>query len=68
MTCLVRGIELDVGGVPAAIAPAGIIPTSHVSRIYIRSDKDRDEFQARRYRNVDTSRSSGHGNPVVVQG
>ena len=53
---LVRGAELDVGGVLAAIAPAGIIPTSHVSRIYIRSDKDRDEFRARRYRNVDTSR------------
>ena len=53
---LIRGAELDVGGTPAAVAPAGIIPTSHVSRIYLRSDKDRDEFQARRYRNVDTSR------------
>ena len=27
-----------------------------MSRIHVRSDKDREEFQARRYRNVDTSR------------
>ena len=52
----VCGAELDVAGVSAVVAPAGIIPTSHVSRIHVRSDKDRDEFRARRYRNVDTSR------------
>jgi hypothetical protein len=52
----VRGVELDVDGAPAAVAPAGVIPTSHVSRIHVRSDKDREEFRARRYRNVDTSR------------
>jgi hypothetical protein len=53
---LVRGVKLDIGGAPAAVAPAGVIPTSYVSRIHVRSDKDRDEFRARRYRNVDTSR------------
>lgn len=58
---LIRGAELDVGGTPAAIAPAGMIPTNHVSHVHVRSDKDRDEFRARRYRNIDTSRL-----PVVV--
>jgi hypothetical protein len=52
----VRGAELNVGGIPVAAAPAGAIPISHVSRIHVRSDKDRDEFRARRYHNVDTSR------------
>lgn len=59
----VRGMELDLGGAPAAVAPAGVIPTSHISRIHVRSDKNREEFQARRYRNVDTS-----GLPVTVTG
>lgn len=58
---LVSGTALDAGGTPAAIAPAGMIPTGHVSQVHVRSGKDRDEFRARRYRNVDTSRL-----PVVV--
>jgi hypothetical protein len=52
----VRGLELEVSGAPAAVAPAGVIPTSHVNRIHVQSDKDWDEFRARRYGNVDTSR------------
>lgn len=51
----VCGIDLNCGGVPVAVAPAGVIPTGHVNRIHVRSDEDREELQARRYRNVDTS-------------
>jgi hypothetical protein len=50
------GEELDLEGTRAAVAPIGVIPTSHVSRIHVRSDRDREEFQARRYRNIDTER------------
>lgn len=57
----VRGEELDLDGICAAVAPIGVIPTSHVSRIHVRSDRDREEFQARRYRNIDTERP-----PVTV--
>jgi hypothetical protein len=53
---LIRGAELEVGGTPAAIAPAGVIPTGHVSQVHVRSDQDQEQFQTRRYRNVDTSR------------
>jgi hypothetical protein len=51
----VHRTALDLGGAPAAVAPAGVIPISHVSRVHVRSDKDQEEFQARRYGNVDTS-------------
>jgi hypothetical protein len=50
----VRGEELHIGGSRAAIAPAGVIPTSHVTRVHVRSDREREEFRARRYRNIDT--------------
>jgi hypothetical protein len=52
----VRGEELDLDGTRVAVAPIGVIPTSHVSRIHVRSDRDRKEFLARRYRNIDTER------------
>ena len=47
----VRGDELDFGGARAAVAPVGVIPISHVSRIHVRSHQD-EEFRARRYRNI----------------
>jgi hypothetical protein len=50
----VRGEELDIGGSCVAVAPTGVIPTSHVARIHVRSDREREEFRARRYRNIDT--------------
>jgi hypothetical protein len=48
----VRGDELDFGGARAAVAPVGVIPISHVSRIHVRSHQDEEEFRARRYRNI----------------
>jgi hypothetical protein len=65
---LIGGAELDVNGKPAAIAPAGMIPTGHVSYIHVRSEKDRDEFRARRYRNVDTSRLPVAVTPSLFRG
>jgi hypothetical protein len=50
----VRGEELDIGSSCAAVAPSGAIPTSHVTRIHVRSDREREEFRIRRYRNIDT--------------
>lgn len=53
---LVRGMKLNIGGTPASIAPAGVIPTNYVHRVHVRFERDRREFQVRRYRNVDTTR------------
>lgn len=54
----VQGQELDLDGLRVAVAPTGVIPVSHVSRIHVRSERDRQEFQVRRYRNIDTGRLS----------
>lgn len=64
----VRGVELDLSGAPAAVAPAGVIPTSYVGPVHVRSARDREEFQARRYRNIDTSGLAVTVTPSLFEG
>ena len=52
----VHGQEMNLGGLRAHSTPTGVIPVSHVNRVHVRSERDREEFQVRRYRNVDTGR------------
>ena len=64
----VRGPELHIDGLLAAVSPVGVIPTRRVNRIHTRSQRDSDEFQARRYRNIDTRHVRVEVTPILFSG